>query len=123
MQAGYLFFALFMQLATPGRFAPLFYQAHQLTLSQIGFILAVPSLLSLPLTPLICHAADKAKSREHVLVATHLSSGIILVWTGRATGVPYRAVASSLPGAAGVDRVLHRVVRPSPRTPSCLPSR
>lgn len=73
---GIIFFALFARWGIPGRFVSLFYQAHAQTPSQIGILLSLPQLLSLPITPLICHRADATNSRKNVLVWTQVATFI-----------------------------------------------
>eukprot|EP00177_Eucheuma_denticulatum_P002686 GFKZ01004826.1.p1 GENE.GFKZ01004826.1~~GFKZ01004826.1.p1 ORF type:complete len:471 (+),score=33.52 GFKZ01004826.1:182-1594(+) len=71
MRSRYLFFFLFCFFAVPGRFTPIFLSAHSLTPAQLGFIIAVPKLVSLVSIPFICNVADRTHS-EHVTVASHV---------------------------------------------------
>lgn len=78
MRSRWLFFHYFTVLSIPGRFIPLFYTAHSLTPLQVGYLIAIPSLVSIFSTPFMCNLADRTH-REHVTAISYLFSLIIFL--------------------------------------------
>lgn len=66
MRARWLFFTLFASFAMPGRFISIFFSAHGQSDSQVGYLMATPSLISLVAGPLLCTIADGLRRRELV---------------------------------------------------------
>lgn len=71
MHSRFLFFFLFCFYAVPGRFTPIFFFAHFLSPAQLGFIIAVPKIVSLVSIPIICNVGDRTR-REHITTVSHV---------------------------------------------------
>lgn len=79
MRSRWLFFSLFCSIAVPGRFIPIFYSAHAISPSQIGIILAVPSLISFFSSPFICNLADRTNREKVAILVILLSISFFIV--------------------------------------------
>ena len=64
MRAAWLFVTYLALRSFPGRFCSVFFQEHHLDQSQIGIIIAAPSLLSLAFSPICCGIADHFRAHE-----------------------------------------------------------
>ena len=74
MRAAWLFVTYLALRSFPGRFRSIFYQEHHLDQSQIGVIIAAPSLLSLATSPIICGIADHSRTHELTTVILFVTS-------------------------------------------------
>ncbi|CAN8073207.1 unnamed protein product [Agarophyton chilense] len=64
MRLGWLYFGVMAVLAAPGRFTSVFLQAHGLSLSKVGILLAIQPICDLIATPFFCNYSDIHNNRE-----------------------------------------------------------